>query len=383
MDAVITVVTRNYLHFALNLFDSVGRSDPTVQRYLFVADGAPESMTGNLDGVEVVSCQTLAIDGWERMTFQYTPFELACALKPFAMRYALERGANRVIYLDADIHVYDSLSPIYDQLEQTPVRLTPHWVSESDASCDLEEMKTILRAGIYNAGFLALRKSETAQHFLDWWQRVCRTECYVDLESGVFVDQAWLNLVPQLFENVGIELGAPYNVAHWNVQRRQLQRQGARWLVGTSSKPLCFFHFSGVDLNDSSRLSKHHRLQGPLNPAVRELVREYANHVQRFDPVRFASLGCAFDCLPDGTPVHPRWREAIRADFESLRDIDNPWDLNCHPDLVQRLRAEELRSIEQRVGWEQERKREQKFSRKLKRFWQAWGRPRRDGKSAA
>ena len=374
MNSVLTIVTRNYLHFALNLLDSISQTESVDQLCLFVADEITFDLPEIGAAVEVIPCSELEIPNWERMSFQYTPFELVCALKPYAMKYVLDHHAEKAVYLDADIHVYQSLSPIFNTLNQTPLLLTPHWVSNADASSDCDELKTILRSGIFNAGFLAVRKSDTASHFLDWWSSVCRNDCYVDVEDGVFVDQAWLDLVPSMFPDAQIERGTEYNVGHWNVGERNLQQGPDGWTVGHDSQPLSFFHFSGVDLGNPSQLSKHQWNKQRMDAAWQELVREYSRCVDRFEPGRFESLGCGFSRWADGVAIDPRWREAIRSDCERLRDVDNPWDLERFPELRTQLIWEEPHCAEQRVGWEQYRRREQRLLSRLKRRWRSRGR---------
>ena len=62
----------------------------------------------------------------------------------------------------------------------------------------------ILQSGVFNAGVIGVRRGETADRFLGWWQGQVYSDCRHSLDEGVHYDQRWLDLVPAFFEDVGV-----------------------------------------------------------------------------------------------------------------------------------------------------------------------------------
>ncbi len=103
-----------------------------------------------------------------------------------------------------------------------------------------------LQHGIYNLGFLAVRRSKEGLVFLQWWRDRLIDYCYDDIPSGLFTDQRWIDLAPAMFEDVYILRDKAYNVAPWNISQRQVSKnENGDFLV--EGKPVMFYHFSGFD----------------------------------------------------------------------------------------------------------------------------------------
>ena len=78
----------------------------------------------------------------------------------------------------------------------------------------------------------------------------------MDVSRGLFAEQTWLNLVPGLFDRVGID-GAPgHNAAYWNIPGLRIERipDGGVYIDG---EPLVTFHFTGFDPERPDQLSVH------------------------------------------------------------------------------------------------------------------------------
>ena len=116
---------------------------------------------------------------------------------------------------------------------------------------------SILAAGIYNLGFIAVGGSPTG--FLEYWKQRLRFECIVAPERMRFVDQRWLDFAPGMFE-VAVLRDPAYNVAYWNLDHRRLRWSGSRYEV--DGEPLRFFHFSGYK-PDAPHLLSHHQGDRP------------------------------------------------------------------------------------------------------------------------
>src|SRR5258706_8632887 len=95
---------------------------------------------------EVFFADELPLPGGRRFLFKYEAFELCCALKPYALRYVMEKfGAANVVYLDSDVLVTDSF---WDNLERAweshPVLLTPH-LSQLPVELAAEDQRSLLQ----------------------------------------------------------------------------------------------------------------------------------------------------------------------------------------------------------------------------------------------
>src|SRR5258708_3762433 len=101
---IVTVVTRNYLHHVRALAASLEEANPGTPLFVCLADRPPRGATRDDDRFSTLFADELEIPNWKRFSFQYTPFELSCALKPFALEAVLSRTqADGVIFVDSDI----------------------------------------------------------------------------------------------------------------------------------------------------------------------------------------------------------------------------------------------------------------------------------------
>jgi hypothetical protein len=347
---IVTVVTRNYLAGARALANSIERVVPEASFFICLIDRPPAEWSESGESAVYFFADSLGIPNWKRFAFQYQPLELACALKPHAIRHVLDQGFEKVLYVDADQLFYSSPAAIMAGLAHDSILLTPHLNQPSPDNRPWKRELTILRAGIYNGGFVAVRKSDTTDRFLKWWGDRLNTECIIDLHGSYFVDQRWLGLVPGLFPNVRIERSPGINAAYWTLWSHSLEHSGDGYRVGTD--PLVCFHFSGFDPQLPTELSRYDdRDLGPQDTACQELLAGYAAELLRMGWAECRSWGCEFDQLHDGTAISPYWREAIRLSDSSLSHIEDPFDTGAYPDLVARLSALEFRVHRNRTDW--------------------------------
>src|SRR5690606_35815995 len=116
-----------------------------------------------------------------RFAFQYDPFELSCALKPFAIQHLLDRGYDEIVYLDADMRLYNRLDAVFRGLEEHSIVLTPHLLRPFPQDGAFPGEDLFLAAGPFNAGFLAIRKDAIGNDFIRWWSGHLQADCYKDM----------------------------------------------------------------------------------------------------------------------------------------------------------------------------------------------------------
>lgn len=202
----------------------------------------------------------------------YTPQELCWSLKPHLFLAALERN-NIAVYFDADGWFTSSILDVLSELGSASVMLTPHYLNPflRQNRSGLKSL-TLLKAGLYNAGFIAVRKSEESIRFLVWWREVLKKHCYNMPQKGMCGDQRWLDLAPVLFPNTHISRHPGINVAYWNIHERLIIKDGNKYYA--NKRNLIYFHFSGFNAKHPKQLSRH-LPKFTASGALAELINEY------------------------------------------------------------------------------------------------------------
>jgi hypothetical protein len=349
--AIVTVVTCNYLHYASALAWSCQNWLPKHDFFVVLIGSLPAGHCIPESITHCISSDQLGIQNWERFSFQYTPFELACALKPFAMRYLFNRDYSDVLYLDSDIDVYSPLDTVRQSLENSSIVLTPHLVTPLPSDSRRPTEHLFLSSGIFNAGLVACRASDVGLRFVDWWTNRLTSDCYIDLKKGLFVDQKWLDLVPGMFDDVSIIRNPAVNTGHWTLSQFKLTGNLANnFRVGEEA--LECFHFSSLlPSNPNEFFRAQNRVSFESMPSLAELVSIYHKKIQSHDSRNYSSLNCSLTKLTDGTPIKAAWREAIRRNLVDFKDIANPFDSMSNPKLIERFCRIEKKARRWREDW--------------------------------
>jgi len=337
-DAVVTVCTGNYLHYARALAQSIHEHQPTLPIFACVVDVAAGELSTEAKPLHLFAAEQLPISAWRRFAFQYRPLELCAALVPWVVQYLFDTiGCRRVVYLDCDIQVYAELTPVYESLDQYDVVLTPHLTAPLPVDGRIPSEMQILRTGVYNGGFLAVREGTRARQMLAWWQAKLRSDCVIDVPNHRYANQRFLDLVPGLFEGVKIERSSAYNVAYWNVPPREL-RLDADGKPQVDGRPLIFFHYSNFDPRRPDRLTTHpNRLTAEDESVVRSLLSRYVRLLNECGMATFGELPYGFRTLSNGYRIRDGWRMAVRLNHPTLVDIEDPFDARATPGLALRL----------------------------------------------
>jgi hypothetical protein len=260
------------------------------------------------------------------MCFYYTPFELCCALRGFLHEYMFEQtDAQKWLFLDSDIMVYNSLNIIFEQLENSSILLTPHRTNPLPSKYISYEI-SYLKTGLYNAGFLGLRKTDTSRMFISWFKDMLRRFAFNDYSSqenylrGLFVDQMWLNLVPLYFSEVGLCLEEGANLGHWNLLGKTLTQDNLG-NISINGKPILFIHFSGWDINNINKVSNYAPMYDDETPSLwSEISKEYRDRLLKNDYEDFINLPYAFNYFHNGelltTAIRHQYYNCVEDDID-------------------------------------------------------------------
>lgn len=300
--AYCTIASANYLArvdvFARTLHDV----NPDARLYVLLCE-YPEIClkVAEETGLEIISPEHVCAD-WRLMAFYYDIIEYNTALKPFLIEYLLDQGHSGVLYFDPDIAFYAPTQALERLLDEQDVLLTPHaHLPVADDGCQ-PEMEGYIRGGQFNLGFVGFSGREDARVALRWWQSVCAEKCIFDPSLRYFVDQFWAAIFPSFVERCCIVREVGHNVAYWNVFQRPISRQGGRWFAG--GLPLVFFHFSGLDMDDPTRVSRYqNRVTAPIGSELYQLLVDYVNCVKSSRWSNFSTRPYSFATFRDGRVI--------------------------------------------------------------------------------
>ncbi len=247
--ACYTSFTYAYLSRARILLASLRRHHPDWQIWALLIDEPPPGIDesealGEFDGV--MKSGDLGLTRMAAWLFKHDVVEACTAVKGAMMAHLLAKGADKVVYFDPDIAVFHPIDAIIDQLDTASIALTPHQIAPNVTDLAVRDNEiSSLRYGVFNLGFVAVRNDANGRDFAAWWATQLYRACYDEVESGIFTDQKYCDLVPGLFDGVVVIRDPGCNVASWNLSRRTI-RFGAGARLEVNGSPLKFYHFTKI-----------------------------------------------------------------------------------------------------------------------------------------
>jgi len=250
---VFTLMSNGFLAESLAALQSMQQFDPEPDYWLIVTDETlpkvdlrqkilEESglhITSIKDVIDKSLLSELAADSHDKDCLRWR-------LKPFCFRQFLARGYKRLIYIDNDCHFYRNFDFLFDELFEHGILLTPHWYSVTPLASDADARRftSLMENGIFNAGFVGI--SAKGLEPLNYWLEACEWRCTKDSETGTFVDQKYLNVIPIMYPEVcKIVRHRGCNVALWNVNTNLRVKQKNGKVLVNDEWPIVFAHFSG------------------------------------------------------------------------------------------------------------------------------------------
>jgi len=322
-----TIVSPNYLPFAKTLSTSYLKQHPTHRFFVLVVANLSYDVIEPLrqEDFTAILLTEIGLEDLSGNAMKYDILELNTNVKPTFLKYLIKTyDLEYLLYLDPDIFVYQPLTPVFSALVNSAAVLTPHITSPvSDGKRPNEQ--DFLSGGTYNLGFIGVKRCTETSRLLDWWESRCLECGFSEPRTGLFVDQKWINLVPGLFQDIAILRHPGCNMAYWNLHDRTLSKVNNQYFVNGQDK-LCFYHFSGVLLNDPQTISKYtdrFTLLDRLDLA--ELFQEYRTTVVSNKSKRTDEIPYGFDRLTDGTLITSLARR-IYAERQDKFSGQNPFE---------------------------------------------------------
>lgn len=245
-----TSFTFSYLNRARVLASSLRRQHPDWVIWAVLTDKLPAGvdLPDAFDGFDrVVTAEDLFGEETNRWLFGHDIVEACTAVKGQACLHILgQADVDKVVYFDPDIAVFNTMDPVIALLDTHSIVLTPHQLEPEDRADVIaikdNEIGSLIH-GAYNLGFIAINQSPEAHRFATWWADRLADWCHDRRDAGIFVDQKWCDLIPSFFDGVKVLRDPGYNVASWNLSKREMHfDETGQALV--NGQPLRFYHFT-------------------------------------------------------------------------------------------------------------------------------------------
>lgn len=327
---IFTSICANYFSKAMVLAESAKKNNKDVKfAVCLVEDEVPERVKDFKYFDHIILAKNLGFKNFDQHIFQHSIVEASTAVKGQALKYLLNtfQDEDYFVYLDPDILVMSEMLELKNDLADNDIVLTPHLtipelkktrLATIDAVMDNE--LCALRHGVYNLGFLAIKRSPESIDFISWWADRLSMFCFDDIPRGIFTDQRWIDLAPCFFD-VHILKHPGYNVAPWNLSRRIVTNE--QGILYANNEPIRFVHFSGFDSGANEAMVAKY-VPDTSNP-IWKLRDDYISMLHEKDQEEFGSLKWTYDYFKSGENIRPETRVFFRNDPHSTRFI-NPFN---------------------------------------------------------
>lgn len=324
---VYTSICMNYLPKALVLGQSLKQTNPNIKFYIIllereIPDEWPAQANQFVD--RVILAKDLGWQDFDKYIFKHSIVEASTSVKGQALVYLLENEADKVLYIDPDIKVYGSLKELEKLLDENEIILTPHLTIPETEVIDIDNNELCaLQHGVYNLGFVGVKKGKEGMKFAHWWNSRLQLYCYDDIPRGIFTDQRWVDLAPAYFD-VYILKNPGYNMAPWNLSTRQLSQKGNKIVVNDKYE-LIFFHYSGFDSGANETVFNYYVKD--KDNIIYSLRNKYIDEMYFFGQEKLGKYPWSYSKYKNGSKISDKIRRIYR-DSKYFEVITvNPFDL--------------------------------------------------------
>lgn len=322
-----TSITANYMPKALVLAESIKKYNKDARVHLLLSDDIPKGRENELaifDSIIGIEDLEVPVDDLQKWIFKHTVVELCTAVKGQAFLHIHDKfNAEKIVYLDPDTAVFDSLIELENLLDEHSVVITPHQtVPEEDLLAIMDNEICSLKHGTYNLGFLAIKMDEKGEEFAKWWRDRLVEFCYDDIPNGIFTDQKWVDLAPALFDYVYILREKGYNVSTWNISHRYIEFDENINKYTIDGKTLKFYHFSGFDSGNQKIMLERYAKGNENLYALREWYIEQQN---KYDQEFYGKIPGKYDSFQNGEKITKEHRQVYRNRQDVIDYFSNPF----------------------------------------------------------
>ncbi|MCX6327615.1 MAG: hypothetical protein NT144_13345 [Bacteroidia bacterium] len=181
-----------------------------------------------------------------------------------------------LLYLDADVYLFNSLDPLYYEFGDSSIAFCPHRVHPV--------LKFFVKHyGKYNIGVNLFRNSESGLNCLKDWKNDC--DNWYPNKPGYplkfFSDQIFLDSWENKYNGVKIIENIGINVCYWNAVNYTFKKVGEGFFV--NNKPLIIYHFSSLR-KESDNTWNAYSIYGlvSVKNTLLEIYIKYINQIESF-----------------------------------------------------------------------------------------------------
>ena len=278
---MITVVTQcdmNYTSRAIALIESLLYGSTQVEIKIITHDDSSSESLRLYFGerIEVIALSDLiyAYPKIETARDNRSYAEYFFLITPFLIKYLQEfKNIKEVWYVDADIRFYGDISELQKDTKLSDITLTSH-----NFPAKLNHLE---KFGKYNVGIMYISGSSISKEVVSWWSTKCLESTSLDISTGVYGDQKYLDD----FEIEGINLttfsGVGANAAPWNCST--VTTYGKSLICSDNSK-LISYHFSGLRIGRHYSILGYFKYKWTPSAGLKDLVfRPYVNSLKEID----------------------------------------------------------------------------------------------------
>jgi hypothetical protein len=339
MVTAFTIITRNYLHQARAVMESVAEQWPEAQRCVILVDRPEDLFSPEEENFEIIFADALGLPNFRQKAFALDGVSMCCLLKPAAALHLLNRSEiETLVYFDGDTLLYRQPVELVSAADRFSVVFSPHLVEPAPFGKTRRDFH-FMQAGLINGGLFAVKNRPAGKVFLRWWLANLDQPHHLDADWAY--DQGWLNLAPGYFPDFGVLRHLGYNVGYWNLDERSLSVTTGQTLVVNGTDPLTLFHFSCLNPDTPGFVANRGGIEVLASgPVLREVVQNYIARLNRLGREQCRSWTYAFGHFRDGAPITHRHRSYYRYRFGAAEQLEgDPFDPSYAPGSARGLKS--------------------------------------------
>ncbi len=334
-----TICAKNYTGLALILKKSIERYYTNLKFYIFIADEIDDSFDLPDDTYITKDLGIFNENEWNELTFKYDLTEFCTCLKPYIFEWIMNKFEScNVCYLDPDLFFFSSMGSIYSKFIEYDILLTPHLVNISDSDVQQTMERELKFAGIYNLGFLGLKKNIETIKILKWWQSRLFDKCFACWQRGEFTDQIWMDFITAYYkypEKIYISHDLGWNFAPWNFYERKFIGNSEVCLreVPELQEPIVFVHYSGLNYRKliEGIIFQKTDTHSFISEDIENLLLVYGKFIKENESIllKYLNLTYSYNYFSNGESINPFLRRiyhGVLLEKQQFALQENPFD---------------------------------------------------------
>jgi hypothetical protein len=246
-----TLFDCGYLIKGLVMLDSLHKNCPNALVYVLCMDEDTQNLLGKLELPYVRLIPLKEIETIELLEVKKDRgvAEYCWTLSPCFPWYLMQtyRDIDLITYLDADLHFYSSVQPLFDEIADSSVAIIEHRFTP--------RLMNNLVNGRFCVEWVSFRRDEEGMACLNRWRKQCIEWCYYRLEDGRMGDQKYLDEWPTLYKSCHILQNVGAGVAPWNYAQYSFGKNLAGGLT-VNNLPMVFYHFHQFQLLKNGKFDR-------------------------------------------------------------------------------------------------------------------------------